>query len=163
MGGDWRQEFERARAHQGEDGRPPVFIIVCKNTAIAKVVANDQRPTGIPSSGMPEWLNRDGEVNTIRVDTRVVHDTDRAESSESGSKADEMRWMRHTLDTIGKTGEAVDPRLKGPDVAAVASHLSLYQAVQPCSRLPAHLRVRRHTESHPALNPTIHRRERTTQ
>jgi transcriptional regulator NrdR len=79
-----------------------VFIIVCKNIAIAKVVfdwlANDERPTGIPSSGMPEWRNRDGQLNTIRVDTRVVHETDSAESA-----ADEMRWMRHTLDTIGKT------------------------------------------------------------
>jgi len=107
MGGEWRQEFERSRANRGEDGRPPVFIIVCKNTAIAKVVfdwlATDERPTGIPSSGMPEWLNRDGQINTIRVDTKVVHDTDRGESSDSGSKADEMRWMRHTLDTIGKT------------------------------------------------------------
>ncbi|MEO7987718.1 MAG: type III restriction endonuclease subunit R, partial [Gemmatimonadales bacterium] len=84
MGGEWRQEFERSRAEQGEDTRPPVFIIVCKNIAIAKVVfewlATDQRPTGIPSSGMPEWLNRDGQVNTIRVDTKVVHDTDRGET-----------------------------------------------------------------------------------
>ncbi len=102
MGGDWRQEFERARAHQGEDARPPVFIIVCKNTAIAKVIhdwlANDERPAGIPSSGMPEWRTSAGQINTIRVDTKVVHETDSAQSA-----ADEMRWMRHTLDTIGKS------------------------------------------------------------
>jgi type III restriction enzyme len=107
MASEWRQEFERVRNHDGEDGRPPVFIIVCKNIAIAKVVfdwlATDTKPAGIPPSGMPEWLNRDGEINTIRVDTKVVHDTDSGESSASGSKADEMRWMRHTLDTIGKT------------------------------------------------------------
>lgn len=107
MGGDWRREFERMRQHEGEDDRPPVFIIVCKNTAIAKVVfdwlAEDQRPTGIPSSGMPEWSNGEGQINTIRVDTKVVHDTDQAELSVSGSKANEMRWMRFTLDTIGKS------------------------------------------------------------
>lgn len=107
LAGQWRQEFERWRAEPGSDGRPPVFIIVCKNIAIAKVVhewlADDQRPTGIPTSGMPEWRNQDGRVNTIRVDTKVVHDTDRGESSGGGSRADEMRWLRHTLDTVGKT------------------------------------------------------------
>jgi len=107
LAGQWRLEFERWRAQHDGDSRPPVFIIVCKNTAIAKVVfewlALDERPAGIPSSGMPEWRNADGAINTIRVDTKVVHDTDRGESSESGSKADEMRWMRFTLDTVGKT------------------------------------------------------------
>ncbi len=107
LAGQWREEFARWRSEGGSDTRPPVFIIVCKNTALAKVIfewlAEDQPPAGIPSSGMDEWRNRDGAINTIRVDTKVVHDTDRGESSESGSKADEMRWMRFTLDTVGKT------------------------------------------------------------
>ncbi|HEX5387741.1 MAG TPA: hypothetical protein VFW66_13640, partial [Gemmatimonadales bacterium] len=106
LAGQWREEFARWASPRAEDPRPPVFIIVCKNTAIAKVVyewlALDERPAGIPSSGLPEFLNRNGEANTIRVDTRVVHDTDRGES-DGGSKADEQRWMRFTLDTVGKT------------------------------------------------------------
>lgn len=105
LAGQWRQEFERLRAEAGPDRRPPVFIIVCKNTAIAKVVfewlADDMKPADIPESGMPEFRNTGGEQNTIRVDTKVVHDTDRAEN-DSGSKAEEMRWLRHTLDTVGK-------------------------------------------------------------
>jgi type III restriction enzyme len=107
LAGQWREDFLRRQETRALDPRPPVFIIVCKNTAIAKVVyewlGEDKRPAGIPPSGLPEFLNRSGEINTIRVDTRVVHDTDRGESSESGSKADEQRWMRFTLDTVGKT------------------------------------------------------------
>jgi type III restriction enzyme len=107
LAGQWREDFQRWQAEPEADTRPPVFIIVCKNIAIAKVVyewlAEDQRPAGIPASGLPEFRNRDGEVNTIRVDTKVVHDTDRGQSGETGSKADEERWMRFTLDTVGKT------------------------------------------------------------
>jgi type III restriction enzyme len=107
LAGQWREEFQRRQAVSDGDPRPPVFIIVCKNIAIAKVVydwlAEDERPAGIPSSGLPEFLNRGGAVNTIRVDTKVVHETDRGESAAGGSKGDEQRWMRFTLDTVGKT------------------------------------------------------------
>ncbi len=105
LAGQWRGEFARWQAEEGADRRPPVFIIVCKNTAIAKVVyewlADDVRPADIPESNLPEFRNRDGVQNTIRVDTKVVHDTDRA-VAEGGSKAEEMGWLRFTLDTVGK-------------------------------------------------------------
>ena len=101
LGGLWeglRQEW----ATQREDSRPPVFILVCKNTRIAKVIyewlAEDRPPTGIPSSGIEGFRNRNGTVNTIRVDSKVVHETDTGEA-----KSDEARWMRLTLDTVGKT------------------------------------------------------------
>ena len=99
LGGLWRQTFEQWQ-RDGED-RPPVFILVCKNTRIAKVVyewlAEDKPPHGVPSSGLPELVNRDGQINTIRVDSKVVDETDTGTS-----KSDEDRWMRFTLDTIGK-------------------------------------------------------------
>jgi type III restriction enzyme len=101
LGGLWdelRREWE-ARPH---DPRPPVFIIVCKNTRIAKVVyewlAEEKPPHGIPPSGIEAFANRNGRVNTIRVDTRVVHETDTGQA-----KTDEGAWMRLTLDTVGKT------------------------------------------------------------
>jgi len=91
-----RKEWER-----DEDGRPPVFIIVCKNTKIAKVVyewiAEDKCPPGIPSLGIGSMRNSNGAVNTIRVDSKVVHETDTGEA-----KSDESCWMRLTLDTVGK-------------------------------------------------------------
>ncbi len=43
------------------------------------------------------FRNRDGQVRTIRVDSKVVHETDSEES-----KSDEARWMRYTLDMVGK-------------------------------------------------------------
>lgn len=47
---------------------------------------------------MEGFRNLDGKINTIRVDSKVVHETDTGEA-----KSDESRWMRLTLDTIGKT------------------------------------------------------------
>jgi type III restriction enzyme len=37
-------------------------------------------------------------MRTLRVDSKVVHETDSGEA-----KSDEMRWMRQSLDTVGKT------------------------------------------------------------
>ena len=55
------------------------------------------RPASRPSK-IDGFRNRDGAVNTIRVDSKVVHETDTGEA-----KSDETRWMRLTLDTVGKT------------------------------------------------------------
>jgi len=92
-----RVEWEASK----DDPRPPVFIIVCKNTAIAKVVydwlANNSPPSGVPPHRIEGFLNGDGRVNTIRVDSKVVHETDTGHA-----KSDEAQWMRLTLDTVGK-------------------------------------------------------------
>jgi type III restriction enzyme len=88
-------------ASEGRDPRPPVFIIVCKTTRLAKVVyewlAEDQAPVGIPSARLEGFRNREGQINTIRVDSKVIHETDTQQA-----KSDESRWMRFTLDTVGK-------------------------------------------------------------
>jgi type III restriction enzyme len=89
--------------------RPPVFIIVCKNTAIGKVVyewlAESKPPMGIPPANIPGFKNDAGRVNTIRVDSKVVHETDSGHS-----KSDDAQWMRFTLDTVGKTEWPRDPQ-----------------------------------------------------
>jgi type III restriction enzyme len=99
LGALWEEDIRQWRAN-GED-RPPVFILVCKNTAIAKVVyewlAEDRAPAGIPSMPVGALRNRDGLVSTIRVDSKIVHETDTG-----AAKSDETRWMRLTLDTVGK-------------------------------------------------------------
>ena len=106
LGGLWEKEREEW-AKAGADPRPPVFILVCKTTQLAKVVyewlAEDQCPTGIPNAKLEGFRNRDGQINTIRVDSKVVHETDTGEA-----KSDESRWMRLTLDTVGKTAWPVD-------------------------------------------------------
>jgi type III restriction enzyme len=100
LAGLW-EEQRREWASNKDDPRPPVFILVCKNTKIAKVVyewlAEDKPPTGIPPARIEGFLNKDGRISTIRVDSKVVHETDTGEA-----KGDEARWMRLTLDTVGK-------------------------------------------------------------
>lgn len=102
LGGLWQQELD-ASEKDSSDARPPVFIIVCANTAIARLIfewlAEDKPPTGIPSAKIAGFRNRPGQVNTIRVDSKVISQTDDLE----GAKSDEARWMRFTLDTVGKT------------------------------------------------------------
>jgi type III restriction enzyme len=99
-GDDWRTTLEEW-ASTPDEPRPPVFILVCKNTRLAKVIyewlALGESPTGVPPSPMVELRNTDGELRTIRVDSKVVAETDT-----EGAKSDETAWMRTTLDTVGK-------------------------------------------------------------
>lgn len=92
-----RKEWEEHK----EDPRPPVFILVCKNTRIAKVIyewlGENKQPTGIPPANIEGFVNKYGQIATIRVDSKVVHETDTGEA-----KSDESRWMRFTLDTVGR-------------------------------------------------------------
>jgi len=108
LGGMWDALSVEWKEKQ-EDTRPPVFILVCKNTAIAKVIyewiAEDKKPKDIGSIGVAGFRNVGNTINTIRVDSKVVHDTD----SDSGpAKNDSSRWMRYTLDTIGKVDWSYD-------------------------------------------------------
>jgi type III restriction enzyme len=99
LAGDWRLEFERWKAR--EDQRPPVMIIVCKDIKLAKVVyewiAEGKQSVELPTFAVGELRNTGAQLNTIRVDTKVV-----AESDTDRAKSDEVRWMRFTLDTVGK-------------------------------------------------------------
>ena len=96
---DLRAEWERD--HSG-DPRPPVFIIVCKNVRIADVIykwlGENDAPSGIPPAKIAGFLNTGERKNTIRVDSKVVAETDTGEA-----KNDENAWMRLTLDMVGKT------------------------------------------------------------
>jgi type III restriction enzyme len=100
LGQMWQDLSEQWKAN-ATDPRPPVFILVCKNTKLAKVVyewlAEDSPPAGIPSAGIAGFRNRDGVINTIRVDSNVVNETD-----SGNSKTDDSAWMRFTLDTVGR-------------------------------------------------------------
>ena len=101
LGGLWEQNRQEWAADTERDNRPPVFILVCKNTAIAKVVyewlADGKCPSGIAPSHLESLRNRNGETYTIRVDSKVVQESDFEEA-----KGDETRWMRATLDTVGR-------------------------------------------------------------
>ena len=107
LGGLWQKIFEEWEGQEGQHPTPPVFILVCKTTRLAKVIyewlAEGKRPKDIPPSGLDWFRNQNGQINTIRVDSQVVHETDT-----EGSKDTEKRWMRFTLDTVGKTAWPVD-------------------------------------------------------
>jgi type III restriction enzyme len=100
LAGLWEAEF--AVWQKNGEPRPPVFILVCKNTALANVVfdwlANGNCPSGIPPAKLEGFRNTETATNTIVVHSKVVHETD----SDAG-KSDESRWMRFTLDTVGKS------------------------------------------------------------
>lgn len=106
LGGLWEQ-LRQEWATQRDDPRPPVFILVCKNTQIARVIyewlAQDRPPKGVPSVGIAGFRNQDGQEATIRVDSKVVY-----ESDSDTAKSDEMRWLRLTLDTVGKPAWPTD-------------------------------------------------------
>jgi type III restriction enzyme len=98
------------KAWEGTDEeRPPVLILVCKNTKLASVI-HDWLAAGTPPAGIPEFdlasvRNVDGRQYTIRVDSKVI-----AETEVEGAKGDETRWMRFTLDTVGKRQWPTDPQ-----------------------------------------------------
>lgn len=99
LAGAW-EELRKEWAAEGDDERPPVLILVCKNTKLAAVIydwiAEGKAPPGIPPADFHGLRNVDGRRNTIRVDSKVVSETD-----VEGAKNDESRWMRFTLDTAG--------------------------------------------------------------
>lgn len=125
LGGYWNELREKWIAEK-RDARPPVFIIVCKNTAIAKLLyewlAKDNPPAGVQNFGLAGLQNTEGRDNTIRVDSKVVHETDSGEA-----KSDEVRWMRLTLDTVGKLDWPMDRagrQLYPEDFEALAAKLN---------------------------------------
>ncbi len=99
LGGLW-EDLARQWAAEGSE-RPPVFILICKNTKLADVIhawlAEGKNPTGIPPAMLPEFRNTPARVNTIVVHSNVVQETD---TGVARNKA--TQWMRFTLDTVGR-------------------------------------------------------------
>jgi type III restriction enzyme len=102
LAGLWRQTFLEWEREAGEGRRrpvPPVFIIVCRDTRLAKVVHEWIAGEGGGSpSLLEEFRNRNGQEYTVRIDSKVVE-----EIAAGIAKSDESRRLRFVLDTIGKT------------------------------------------------------------
>ncbi len=91
----WKKQSEE---ETGRKPVPPVFIIVCRDTKLAKAlfewIANgDEKYGQAPAS----FRNSSGNELTVRVDSKV------GEEIESGSGSDEARRLRFILETVGKT------------------------------------------------------------
>lgn len=100
---EWRKTFElwqeQLKTGFRKSNVPPVFIIVCRDTSMAKELY-DWLANGNPAHGQsPEaFHNTPGCEYTVRVDSKVAEDI---ASGASGS--DEARRLRFVLETIGKT------------------------------------------------------------
>ena len=102
LGASWRETLAIWNAHFAAGNRrndvPPVFIIVCRDTTIAKAVhawlAEGDQQYG---AGIPEFRNIPGREMTVRIDSKVGEDI------AAGGTNDETRRLRFVLETIGKT------------------------------------------------------------
>ncbi|MBK8696074.1 MAG: DEAD/DEAH box helicase family protein [Deltaproteobacteria bacterium] len=106
VAGMWRETFVEWK-RDAADPRSPVFIIVCKNIPLAKLlyewIAEGSTVAGLPPFRVEELRNAPGALHTLRVDTKVVHETDTGET-----KDDELLWMRYTLDSVGRVAWPAD-------------------------------------------------------
>jgi type III restriction enzyme len=90
---DWEQRSKRRQKHPV----PPVFIVVCRDTRLAKAVYAWLAQGEGGYGEAPDWFrNRPGEEVTVRIDSRVIEDI------EAGGTKDETRRLRFILDSIGK-------------------------------------------------------------
>lgn len=102
LAASWRETLAAWKAHFVAGNRrhdvPPVFIIVCRDTTIAKALhawlAEGDAQYG---AGVPEFRNAAGMEVTVRIDSKVGEDI------AAGGTSDETRRLRFVLETIGKT------------------------------------------------------------
>ncbi|TPK49600.1 hydrolase [Mesorhizobium sp. B2-5-4] len=90
-------EWEQFSKQQQKHPVPPVFIVVCRDTAVARE-AHSWLANGNDGYGVsPPWFrNAPGQEVTVRIDSKVIEDI------EAGGTKDETRRLRFILDTIGK-------------------------------------------------------------
>ena len=97
---EWHEHFLQWEQHSKDQQRhpvPPVFIVVCRDTALAKEVHN-WLAIGNDGYGVsPTWfLNAPNQEVTVRIDSKVLEDI------EAGGSKDETKRLRYILDSIGK-------------------------------------------------------------
>ena len=101
LAASWRETLAKWQEHFRQGNRrhdvPPVFIIVCRDTTIAKAL-NAWLAEGDPQygAGVPEFRNAPGSEATVRIDSKVGEDI------AAGGTSDETRRLRFVLETIGK-------------------------------------------------------------
>ena len=90
-------EWEKFSKAQQKHPVPPVFIVVCRDTAVAREV-HDWLANGNDGYGVsPPWSkNAPGQEVTVRIDSKVIEDI------EEGGTKDENKRLRFILDTVGK-------------------------------------------------------------
>ena len=97
---DWRERYDEWEKHSKERARhpiPPVLIVVCRDTKLAKEVHGWLADGNDSYGDAPEWFrNGPGREVTVRIDSKA------AEDIEKGGTNDEYKRLRYILDSVGK-------------------------------------------------------------
>ena len=113
LASEWERTFQEFR--QAGSPVPPVLIVVCDNTDLAKLVHEHIAQGKV----MGELANSEGAEVTVRIDTRLLEEAEAALEGETKEAAAEK--LRKKVATVGKTeweGEGEPP---GKDVRCVVS------------------------------------------
>ncbi|MEM3432547.1 MAG: DEAD/DEAH box helicase family protein [Candidatus Methanomethyliaceae archaeon] len=113
LASEWKRTFEEFK--RANSPVPPVMIVVCDNTDLAKVVHRHIAGGKV----LTELENRAGEEVTFRIDTKLLSEAEGGVEGET--KREIAERLRKTVDTIGKTeweGEGEPP---GKNIRCVIS------------------------------------------
>jgi type III restriction enzyme len=113
LASQWKRTFEQFR--EKDSPIPPVLLIVCDNTDLAKVVYEHIAKGNV----LQELANREGQEVTLRIDTKLLQEAESVVEGET--KREFAERLRKTVDTIGKTeweGEGEPP---GKNIRCVIS------------------------------------------
>ena len=134
LAGQWKRRYQEVQdAAPGQDRTPPVLIVVCDNTDLAKhvhrMISGEEMVEADPSEaqngasgasrspkrprltkrygqglpGFPELWNREGEEVTLRIDSKLL---EQAESEDpAGTRAAAAEELRRIVSTVGRPGE----------------------------------------------------------
>lgn len=105
LASEWKRTFEEFR--KADSPVPPVFIVICDNTDLAKLVHEHIAKGKV----LAELENRDDQAEvTFRIDTKLLAEAEAAVDGETKQEAAER--LRKVVDTVGKTeweGEGEPP------------------------------------------------------
>ena len=117
LASQWKERFQYIQdASDQKDKAPPVLILVCDNTDIARLFfekisgerqeedANGKMQTVYNDGALfSEFTNREGFRPTLRIDNKMLA---QAESDDpNASRQDAAQQLRRVISTVGKAGE----------------------------------------------------------
>jgi type III restriction enzyme len=113
LASEWKKTFEEFQ--RAGSAVPPVMIVVCDNTDLAKLVHEHIAGGNV----LPELANTQNTEVTFRIDTKLLAEAETVLEGET--KADAAERLRKVVDTIGKIeweGEGEPP---GKNIRCVVS------------------------------------------
>jgi type III restriction enzyme len=114
LASEWKKTFE-AFQRTGSPV-PPVMIVVCDNTDLAKLVHKHIAEGNV----LPELANRDEQPEvTFRIDTKLLAEAEAAVEGETKQEAAER--LRKVVDTVGKTEWEDEGEPPGKQILCVVS------------------------------------------